>query len=406
MPLKRRGSMLAGLLVLGLAGSSVSAADLKEAMDRGTRWLTGKQNPDGGYGPYGEFRVKNTSDVGITAFVLYAIAKNPRGYKAADGPFVSRAVDFLLSRQQPDGGFYDTKDPTLQNYKTSVVVLALNTLDRAKYAGPIGKAQAFIKGQQFDSAQGYREDEHLAFGGVGYGSGLRPDNSNSHLGAEAQKESGLSGSDEFWKPLVVFVTRTLNSETVDPLLKELNIGTTGDGGARYAPGETRGPEETLDNGVRVFSSYGSMTYAALKTLLYAGVDRNDPRVKGAFAWISRNFTVRENPGMATPANPKAGLHGLYYYYHTMAKTLAVYGEAVIKDSKGVEHDWAKELSEHLLSIQHPDGFWQNTSDRWYENIPELDTAYALVALSECQGQISKAARAASPEPSPGPAKGK
>jgi len=68
------------------------------AIDRGSRWLKAEQNPDGGYGPY--LRLKDTSDVGLTAFVLYALARNPRHYKATDGPFISKAVDFVLERQQ------------------------------------------------------------------------------------------------------------------------------------------------------------------------------------------------------------------------------------------------------------------------------------------------------------------
>ena len=118
-------------------------------------------------------------------------------------------------------------------------------------------------------------------------------------------------------------------------------------------------------------------------MLYANVNKDDPRVKQAFGWISRTFTVKENPGMATTANPKAGLQGLFYYYHTMAKALSAYGEPVIVDAKGVRHEWARELSVHLMGIQKADGFWVNNSDRWYENLPSLDTAYSVVVLSEC-----------------------
>jgi len=201
-----------------------------------------------------------------------------------------------------------------------------------------------------------------------------------------------------------FVSRSLNSKDVDPLLKEYGIGTTGDGGARYAPNMTRGPEETLDNGTRVFSSYGSMSYAALKAFLYAKIDKSDPRVQGLFNWISRTFTVRENPGMATSANPKAGLYGLFYYYHTMSKALALYGEPVIRDANGAEHHWAVELGQHLISLQHKEGFWVNTSDRWWENLPALDTAYAMVSLVECLEALGREGSQAQPKPAAEPAK--
>jgi len=378
----------------------VSAPDYGKAIDKGTRWLLSQQNPDGGFGPYGEedyLRLKNASDVGISAFALYGLAKTSGAFKARDRASIARAVDFLLERQQESGGFYDKRDPTLQNYKTSVALLALNSVDRVKYAGPIRKAQAFIKDQQFGRAGGAAQSESVDYGGIGYGTrGKKPDLSNSQYAAEALGESGLSGSDELWKDVQVFVARCQNSDSVDPLLGERKIGTTKDGGFRYGPDQTRGPVETLDDGLQVFSSYGSMTYAGLKTLLYARVKKTDPIAREAFAWISKNFSVRENPGMATRQNPRAGLEGLYYYYHTMAKTLSLYGEPIITDRRGVEHRWAKELGDHLVSLQKKDGFWQNKSDRWWEKIRALDTAYALVALAECQAQLAREKATAAP----------
>ena len=188
---------------------------------------------------------------------------------------------------------------------------------------------------------------------------------------------------------MVFIARTQNAKSVDPLLAKLKIGTSGDGGFRYAPDETRGPTDTSDDGTRVFSSYGSMTYAALKSLLYASVKKDDPLVQDAFAWIARSFTVQENPGMATRQNPRAGQQGLFYYYHTMAKALALYGQRMIKDEKGVEHNWAAELGTNLAKLQAEDGSWKNTSKRWMEEIPVLATSYALVALVECQTSLAR-----------------
>ena len=397
VPMCRTG--LASALVALLSTSVLPSQDIQGALDRGARWLTQHQNPDGGYGPYGEgpeVRVKNTSDVGITAFVVYALARHPKRYSPVDGPFLSKAIDFLLAHQQEDGGIYDPADPALQNYRTSVAILALTALDRVKYAAAIRRAQGFVKDQQLTEADGYDEKTHLGYGSIGYGSGLRGDLSNTQLAGQALAESGVSGSDEVWRRMVIYVARCQNAESVDPLLQGLGIGTTRDGGYRYAPNETRGPTETLDDGSRVFSSYGSMTYAALKTLLYAQVDRKDPRVAQAFDWISKNFTVTENPGMASGVNPKAALQGLYYYYHTMAKTLSLYGEPMIRDAKGVEHNWAKELAAQLVSLQKKDGAWQNTSDRWWENIEALDTAYAMVALADCQEALAKPAPASTP----------
>lgn len=369
------------------AGGPDLASQVKGSVDRACRWLKESQNPDGGYGPY-SMRLENASDLGISALVLHALAVSPRQYKAADGPFVSRAVDFILERQQENGAFYDRRDPSLQNYKTSVVVMALVALNATKYAEPIRKAQVFLRAIQLDEDGGYDPEKHLSYGGFGYGSGLRPDLSNTQYALDALVASGVSGSDELFQKAVLYVSRSLNTTEVDVLLDELEIASSGDGGGRYGPNITRGPVQTLD-GKSVFSSYGSMSYAALKAFLYARVDKDDPRVAGLWRWIGQNWTVRENPGMATPKNPGAGRHGYYYYLHTLSKALSLYGERRLKDSDGVEHDWVVELSTHLLGVQSAEGFWTNESDRWWENISALDSAYAVIVLSNCLSELKK-----------------
>ena len=375
-----------------LTGSPGFADPIKDALDKGVKFLVKNQNADGGYGPFGgESRVKNTSDVGITAFIVYTCAIHPRKYQVVDGPFMSKAVKYILSYQQPDGGFYHPKDPVLKNYRTSVALMALVKLDRVGYSESIRRARAFIVSQQRNERTNHSKGEHLSFGSVGQSGAQRGDLSNAAYAAEAMREAGFSASEPFWKKLQLFVSRCQNNPQVDSLLGKSGIGSTKDWGFRYAPNDTRGPSESLDDGSTAYSSYGSMTYQGLKSLLYANVDKKDPRVQGAFKWIADNFTVSENPGMRTPGNPKAGLQGLYYYYHTMAKTLSVYGESILVDSKGVKHNWAEELSGHLMKLQGEDGRWENTSGRWWENLPTLDTAYAMIALSICRDDLSRQA---------------
>jgi squalene-hopene/tetraprenyl-beta-curcumene cyclase len=150
-----------------------------------------------------------------------------------------------------------------------------------------------------------------------------------------------------------------------------------DGGFYYtcAAGGQSMAEATPNGGLR---SYASMTYAGLKSMIYAGVKPDDPRVKAANEWIRRNYDVDSNPGL--------GQTGLYYYYHTFAKTLAAMGDAKLADAKGVEHDWRADLISALARRQRPDGSWINEKDRWMEGDPNLVTGYALLALSYCRPQ--------------------
>ena len=75
-----------------------------------------------------------------------------------------------------------------------------------------------------------------------------------------------------------------------------------------------------------------MTYAGIKSLIYCGVSKDDPRIKKAYEWIQKNYTVDANPGMPEPR----AQWGLYYYYHTMAKCLDVLGVDEVDGRQGQE----------------------------------------------------------------------
>ena len=75
--------------------------------------------------------------------------------------------------------------------------------------------------------------------------------------------------------------------------------------------------------------------------------------------------------------------GLFYYYHTMAKTLDVLGLDYVVDDKGRKHDWRMDITQALAKRQRKDGSW-SSSTHWMEADPNLVTGYALMALSYCK----------------------
>ncbi len=334
----------------------------KEAIDRGLKFLLEKAQPDGSW----------EKDPGITGIVTLAILRSPRGYTDVNDPFVRRPVEYLVKLQKTDGGIYDQQ---LANYNTSIAVQVLLATKNPKYREVITKARAFLLRSQLDGAEGY-ESGDAGYGGIGYGSSLRPDLSNTQMWADAMhalEKSGLEKDSEAWKKAVVFVRRCQNrSETNDATVT--GVTWSNDGGATYSPFESKAYEVTLPDGKKGLRSYGSMTYAFLKTMIYADVKKDDPRVKAAYEWIQKHYSVDENPEM--------GLQGLFYYYHTMVKALNAVGEPMLVDEKGVAHDWRKDMTAKLLSMQAPDGSWVNKEPRWYESNPVLVTAYAVLTLEE------------------------
>jgi len=172
----------------------------------------------------------------------------------------------------------------------------------------------------------------------------------------------------------VFVSRSQNLESEHNSTK--HAPKINDGGFFYTPaaGGSSQAGETANGGLR---SYASMTYAGLKSMIYAGVDQDDLRVKAALSWIRKNYDVSENPGM--------GASGHYYYLHTFAKTLRALEIDEVQSADGQRHNWRGDLISELSRRQKRNGSWFNTRNtRWLEGDENLVTGYALLALSYCR----------------------
>jgi squalene-hopene/tetraprenyl-beta-curcumene cyclase len=335
------------------------AKEVKPVVEKGYAFLKKSQKQDGSFGDRPE------QAPGITALVVAALVQN--GYPA-DDPVVSGALKYLEGQVKKDGGIYNRG---LANYVTSVALMALNDANQGgKYDTVIKNATKFLKKLQFAG-----EESDTKFGGVGYGNGSkdRPDLSNTQLFLDALKAAGVPNDDPAVQRALRFISRCQNlpGETNDqPFAKKASDDDKG--GLTYTPLDPDdSPHKTPDGGLR---SLGGMTYAGLKSFLYAGVAKDDPRVKGAIGWIRRHYTLSENPGM--------GSAGLYYYYHTFAKAMKAWGEDRFEDAKGTKHDWRRELFDAVKGRQKSDGSWVNEKrDQYGEGNPDLATAFALLALS-------------------------
>lgn len=112
-------------------------------------------------------------------------------------------------------------------------------------------------------------------------------------------------------------------------------------------------------------------------MIYAGVEKGDPRVTAATGWIRKHYTLDENPNM--------GQQGLFYYFHTFAKTMSAIDEDEFADAAGKKHHWKTELAEKLRSLQHANGKAGRTLlIAGTKGDPNLVTAYCLIALHYCE----------------------
>jgi squalene-hopene/tetraprenyl-beta-curcumene cyclase len=255
-----------------------------------------------------------------------------------------------------------------------MALAAAKKTDRFKKV--IGDAAEFLKKLQWDEEEG-KDPKNDFHGGFGYDSHSRPDLSNSQFALDALEAAGISKDDPALKKALIFVSRcqNLKGEGNDqPWAGKIN-----DGSFIYSPA-AGGQSKAGGDPQTGLIGYGSMTYAGIKSMIYCGVDKEDPRIKKALQWIQKHYTVDANPGM-----PKAiGQRGLYYYYHTMAKALDVLGMDQIVDAQGKAHDWRKDITNALAKRQRSDGSWLNERDQWMEGDPNLVTGYALMALGHCK----------------------
>ena len=334
----------------------------RQSVDRAIRYLqTHGQATDGSYSAQ--------AGPGVTAVITAGILRN--GRTAAD-PLVAKSLKYLQRFVQPDGGIYNPK-MQFRNYETCLAILCFTEANSdGRYDKLIKNAQGYIKEIQWDEGEGH-DPSSTSYGGSGYGKHQRPDLSNTQFFVDAMKASGAGPEDEALKRALAFVSRCQNLETEHNTTE--HAAKNPDGGFYYtcAAGGSSQAGETPQGGLR---SYGSMTYAGLKSMLYAGVEPDDPRVKAALKWIEKHYGLDANPGMAD--------NGLYYYYHVFAKSLDATGLDEIEDADGVKHDWRADLRAELTSRQRPDGSWVNENSRWLEGDSSLVTGYALLALSYCR----------------------
>jgi squalene-hopene/tetraprenyl-beta-curcumene cyclase len=362
--------VISSLFALGLVGATSAADDWDTLVDQAVAYVKSTQNADGSWGTAPRNR-------GVTGVVVTGLLQT--GKVTTDDPAVAKALKFIESLVNEKAGHIAGPEATvqLQNYVTSINVLALQTANKPdKYKNIVGDAVKFLKKLQWDDEEGKKANDDF-HGGAGYDSKSRPDLSNTQFFIEALKEAGVTSDDPALKKALIFVSRcqNLKSEANDrPWAGKIN-----DGSFIYSAAGG-GQTKTSDDPNAPLTGYGSMTYAGIKSMIYCGVGKNDERYKKALEWITKNYTVDANPGMP----PELAQRGLYYYYHTMSKTLDVMEMTEVVDASGKKHDWKAELLAALAKRQNKNGSWTNPTDRWMEGDGDLVTGYVLMTLSHCK----------------------
>jgi len=356
--------MMSTHLIADESSTATTQTVRDQLVDRGLKWLE-----QAGQAEDGTFSAKAGS--GLTALAVTSALKN--GRSPAD-PMVAKGLSALKTFVKPDGGIYG--NPRLKNYETCVAMLCFSSANTTgEYNELLNRAKRFVTEMQYGHVAA-RDESDPWYGGSSYAGAGRPDLSNTAYFVEALKSMETPASDPAIQRALRFISRCQN---LDMKYNDTQFADkVDDGGFYYYIPTTKidpstSPERfTPDGGLR---SYGSMGYAGLKSMIFAGLTEEDPRVKAATEWIHKHYSVDSNPGM--------GSAGLCYYYHTFAASLNAANIDTLVVGDGSERDWRADLVAALKSRQADDGSWSNDNKRWMEGETNLATSFALLALSYC-----------------------
>lgn len=347
--------------------------ELRLGVERGLNFLRKQQNPQ--TGQWGEAEPVAMTGLAVTAFMLDPNRKAGDPVPAE----VEKATRYLVSQAKPDGSITIKARAT---YNTAIALTALLLNNRPENEEVMLKARRYLVTRQLDLDEKGKADNPTD-GGIGYGEekATHADLSNTTFALEAlyYAQSLLADKGDAAKnepqlnfgAAIDFIQRCQNRPESNKS-SWVSKDPADAGGFIYNPTETRGAKVENPDGTISLRSYGSISYAGLLSYIYAGLDKNDPRVKAVIEWLQKNYTVEENPGL--------GAQGLYYYYHTMSKALAIAGLDFIQTKDGKTIDWRADITQKLLNLQKGDGSWANSEGRWMESDPVLTTSYILMAL--------------------------
>lgn len=374
------------------------AAVFSAAQQKGFDFLFSKQK-DGVFSiPAGKDKL--VPHPGFTALGLLALQTKPKAMRtAAEQAAIDQGLRWLCSLQADDG----TIGQEQPNYITCAAVAALARWHDPAAKAVLAKAQKAILGFQNLERSGY-EPSDPDYGSIGYGGGQRGDLSNLHFSLEALRATGLPADHEAFQKALVFLQRTQNLKSHNDFAGKvkdpdrggqlLDVTSGDDGGASYYPGNSAAGYLVLPDGKSTPRSYGSMTYALLKSYTLAGLSRDDERVQAAVRWVREHWDLATNPGADPALGEKVKYQGLFYYYMVLAQALDLVGLETVEvagpaNDQGARKTeavaWRKALRSQLEGMQQADGSWVNSQNgRWYEGLPVLCTCYALAALERCR----------------------
>jgi hypothetical protein len=358
------------------------------AISRASQFLVSRQGDDGAWRSGEDQDLVNGH--ALTPHVLRALRGAPQ--PASVGDAVARGCDFVESIISADDRV-DTGSPVLPFPMTATAgaLYLLAGSGRARRDALMPVLVDELCAGQYDEQAGYVPDD-VEYGGFGYQPAFDkrdmreriPELNHPHLSAGMYVVEALALSGQPRAREALAKARIFVERCQ-------NYGGTADGpddgGFVFSPAiaglNKAGEHEGTATG---FRSYGTMTANGVRQLLLLGYGVEHPRLRAGADWLARNFRVDAVPG-GFPADHENARAAVYHYYlWTLSCALDALGRSTVDTPRGPV-GWAREIANELVDRQLPDGRWQNVAAARKENLVPVADMQALSALAVCRGHL-------------------
>ncbi len=358
---------LAGSLVFASHCSAVDASSKHRAIQRAVEFVLSKQSPDGAWRSeqYGVLRGGSE----LTPFIAFVLNELPVKTQA-----VSLAVElarkYLIKLAEGEMNF---------TYPVYSSAFASIVLDKANQ--PVDRLLKYLEKHRYGGHNGWKPTD-ARFGGWGYQpfpprwtktSGNifpGPNLSATLIGLAALRRSGVAADEARIREIRQFVLRCQNFATNAASATDFD-----DGGFFFSPTDqvrNKAGMETASTGVRCFRSYGSTTADGLRALRLCGLQEDHQRVVAARGWLMKHFSATSHPGQFVES--RKAVREAYYYYYCWSTAHALSQCEEQGDTR------VAEIQRELMKRQRTDGSWQNEKFDGKEDDPLIATPLALAAL--------------------------
>lgn len=329
----------------------------KAAMRRGAEYLNRSQLDNGSW----------TNHPVITSLVTVALANLPDTIAASIK--LDSALDYIAAQAHENGAIWNRQTQQYPVYSTALSMLGLVRHGRLRDRPLLETARHYL----IDNQRNKVERDDPAFGGFGVSDRGMPSLTVTQWVLEAlyltdYLEENPERATRIYNDALVFIIRCQAGMGLDA-----DVAKVGPGCFRDYPGSEIGNEAECAPGTPRSTAF--LTCIGLKSLIYARWPIDNPAVQNGLACLKKMYAVSENPGL--------GDKGFYTYLFALSKALRSLDRDIFMGASGTEHFWRRDIVRELLGRQSGEGSWQQSGPAWWENHPELVTAYALLIMERC-----------------------